>query len=101
MNLHRCCTGRNRREHRPPHLTSIQRIRQVAQWFFPGALLVLMPKCPMCLAGYVALCTGVGMSFPAAANLRIVLLSLSAAALAGLMAKRLAASAGFSRSPAN
>ena len=100
MNLHRCCSWQNPRHNRP-RAGALQRIRQAAQWFFPGALLILMPKCPMCLAGYVALCTGVGISFSAAANLRIALLSLCAATLTALVTKRVATSGGFSGSPAN
>lgn len=44
--------------------------RRLAGWLLPGGLLVLMPKCPVCLAGYVALFTGIGISLPAATWLR-------------------------------
>ncbi|HEY8750103.1 MAG TPA: hypothetical protein VIM11_19115 [Tepidisphaeraceae bacterium] len=32
------------------------------QWLFPATLLVLMPKCPICVAAYVALFTGIGIT---------------------------------------
>lgn len=43
--------------------------------------LALIPKCPACLAGYVALATGIGLSVPAATHLRTVLLTLSVSLL--------------------
>ena len=51
---------------------------------------VFMPKCPVCLAAYVAIWTGLGLSFGAATYVRWALLSLSAAALLCLVARRLA-----------
>ena len=44
--------------------------RRLAGWLLPGGLLVLMPKCPACLAGYFALFTGIGISLPVATTLR-------------------------------
>jgi hypothetical protein len=49
------------------------------RWLVPGALLALMPKCPVCLAGYLALATGVGVSLPVAQALRFTLMALCAA----------------------
>jgi hypothetical protein len=63
-------------------------------WLLPALLLVLMPKCPVCLAGYVAVLTGLSLSFPVAAGLRTVLLVLCGATLvfmAGWHLRRFAA----------
>ena len=47
----------------------------------PGAAWLAMPKCPVCLAGYLALLTGVGVSAGFAAGLQILAASGTLAAL--------------------
>lgn len=49
--------------------------RRLAGWLLPGGLLVLMPKCPVCLAAYVAIFTGAGLSMPIAQGLRAVVIA--------------------------
>ena len=70
-------------------LSIARRYLNTAGWLVPGAILAFMPKCPMCLAAYVAVWTGVGLSLPAAANLRLLLLVLCAGALLYLSARYL------------
>jgi hypothetical protein len=45
-------------------------------WVLPSAVLVLMPKCPACVVVYVAVVSGVGISVPMAARLRMAVLAL-------------------------
>jgi hypothetical protein len=63
-----CCDAAGGRE--TP--TRLRRAREVAAWVVPSAILVLVPKCPACLAAHVALWTGLGLSLSAAACLRWV-----------------------------
>jgi hypothetical protein len=56
VSAHRCCQSPSRS----------RRVREVAGWLVPGALLALLPKCPMCVAAYIALGTGISMSYASA-----------------------------------
>jgi hypothetical protein len=59
-----------------------RRITAFARWAIPSALLALMPKCPACLAAYVAAASGLGLSMSTAAWLRTGAIALCVAALA-------------------
>ncbi len=62
-----CChTGRERRPRR-------RWWSGVSGCVGSGALLVLLPKCPMCIAAYVALWMGAGAAMPIATRLRPLL----------------------------
>jgi hypothetical protein len=69
--------------------TWVRRVREILAWVLPSAMLVFMPKCPVCLAAYVMLWTGLGLSLSTATYLRWALLLLCVASLLGLIVKRI------------
>jgi hypothetical protein len=92
MNAHRCCqTAAGITEIRtltaktidcvPQRRTVAKRLLDFAGWAVPGITLALLPKCPACLAIYVAIGTGVGISVSTATILRTLLVSLCVVSL--------------------
>lgn len=59
----------------------IRRLAARCDWVIPTVLLAAVPKCPACLAAYVAVWTGIGLSFSTASYLRAGLLLAGGASL--------------------
>jgi hypothetical protein len=78
-----CCHGRA-----PQPSSTLRRGWELAAGAFSLGVWAFMPKCPVCLAAYVALWTGLGLSFAEATYLRWSLLLLSGVLLVYLASKR-------------
>jgi len=100
VNTHRCCEVGASDSHSERFagpttdgelhpLTFARRCLDIAGWIVPSAILALMPKCPACLAAYIAIGTGVGLSLSTATRLRASLLLLCIALLLYLVVRRL------------
>lgn len=83
--MNACCNSTDCRNSK----TWTSRVRGFLAWSFPSAMLALVPKCPACLAAYVALWTGLGLSLTTATYLRWVILVICIASLLFLTVKRL------------
>jgi hypothetical protein len=68
-----------------------QRFRRAASWIVPSLALAAIPKCPICLAAYIALFTGCGISLAMADAVRLIMAASCIACLAYLAAKTLSA----------
>jgi hypothetical protein len=67
----------------------VRRAVDLVGWIVPSAILALIPKCPMCLAAYIAVWTGLGLSVAAAANLRVLLIIVCVISLVFLAARQM------------
>ena len=98
MSAHACCTvnapgdhGATMRAKAGESKTALVRAGRLGSWVAPSALLVLVPKCPMCLAAYLAL-AGIGISERTAGGLRVAIVVMCCAVI-GYLAGKLVVSA--------
>ena len=63
-----------------------RRALAVTKWALPATVLALVPKCPACVAAYVLLATGVGVSVSTAAVIRTGVIAVSVGTLLMLLA---------------
>jgi hypothetical protein len=85
-----CCQNKARAGGDTRRLASrLRRGREMAGWIVPSATLALIPKCPLCVAAYLALATGIGISLPTATYLRTMLIVICVASLVFMTARRL------------
>ncbi|OYP30437.1 hypothetical protein CGZ80_22575 [Rhodopirellula sp. MGV] len=62
-----------------------RRFRDAISWCLPTGAFLFLPKCPACVAAYVALWTGVGISLTTAIVLRWLWIAFCIAAIAALI----------------
>jgi hypothetical protein len=86
MNAHCHCTSVLERRTQVPTLAR-QSLHQ-AGWLVPSLILAFLPKCPACLTAYVALGTGVSLSFSTASYIKSLLMTLCVASLLYYAAQR-------------
>jgi membrane protein implicated in regulation of membrane protease activity len=65
----------------------LRRAWGTVEWLFPAALMVLIPKCPLCVAADIALFSGIGVSVSTARWIQILMLGLYLLLLVYLVVK--------------
>jgi hypothetical protein len=60
-----------------------------AGWILPGLMLILLPKCPLCLAASVSLLFGIGLSAQAATVVHGTIIALCIVAIVAFVTRQL------------
>lgn len=68
----------------------LSRLCDAALWAVPAVVLALLPKCPVCLAAWIAVLSGIGVTLPVAASIRWALVAASVVAMACLAVRQAA-----------
>ena len=89
-NQMRCCEPQPADYHRST-ARYWRRWRSAGSCVGSGAMLLLLPKCPVCIAAYLAVWTGVAIAAPIAGHLRFAMAAIFVLSLAFLLARRLMA----------
>jgi hypothetical protein len=94
MSAHRCCqvassdsldeSAGNRSIGGDPLPRLVRRCLETAGWIVPGTILALLPKCPVCVATYAVIGTGVGLSASTVTSLRVFLIVVCVVSLSYL-----------------
>ena len=71
------------------YMKGFRRVLTYLRMLIPGAILLLLPKCPACFAAYIALGTGIGISISTAAQIKMLLIILCVASLSLLTVRHL------------
>jgi hypothetical protein len=98
VNAHRCClvasgameqnnAGERIAEGDPHPPSFLRRSLDLTAKVIPVAILAVLPKCPACLAAYVAFGTGIGLSLTTATYLRLSLIVACVASLIFFLVK--------------
>jgi len=76
-----CCSSDGDLAARAKMARRPRRIATLIRWVLALTTFALIPKCPACIAGYVLVFTGIGVSLPVAAAVRWSLIGVSVASL--------------------
>jgi hypothetical protein len=81
---HACCgAGSNNRP------ATFRSIFHFGGWLAPGAILLLVPKCPLCIVIYVGMFSGITLTISTASGVRFTLIAASLFVLIYLAVRRL------------